>query len=303
MSNVMSMTGFASVTGALEGGSGGVRGFTLTMKGVNHRHLDLSVRLPLGMDALEPGLRRAVKSAVRRGHVELTLMLEKVAATAAVELEEGLLEAYVAAFRRAADKYELAQDPDLNGLLRVPGVMSAAVVQATASEVEGPVLEAMRELLARFNEARAAEGAALAAELKGGMATLARLTEEARGLREGAQEAELARLRARVTELLAGVAEVSEERVAAEAALLVARGDVEEELVRLRTHLDRFVELLDAGGEVGRSLDFLLQEINREANTLLSKTGGSGSGLRLTDVGLEMKVGLERAREQVQNLE
>ena len=300
MSMVMSMTGFASVTGVLEGVAG--RGFTLTMKGVNHRHLDLSVRLPMGMDALEAGLRKAVKTAVKRGHVELTLMMEKAAATAAVEMDDALLDAYVAAFRGAATRLGLAQDADLNGLLRVPGMMQAASVQVSAAEIEGPVLAAMDGLLSKFNEARASEGAALAADLKAGIATLERLTGEARGLRAGAQEAEMVRLRARVAELLQGVAEVSEERIVAEAALLVARGDVEEELVRLRTHLERFGALLDGGGEVGKALDFLLQEINREANTMMSKTGGSG-GMRLTDVGLEMKVGLERAREQVQNLE
>ena len=299
----MSMTGFASVAGTLGSGRGAGRGFGLTIKGVNHRHLDLSVRLPMGMDGLEPALRKAVKAEVRRGHVELTLVLEKASATAAVELDEGLLEAYVGAFRRAAAQYGMGQEPDLNGLLRMPGVMSAAAVaQVDAAAVEVPVLEAMGELLGKFNEARTVEGAALAADLRGGMEVLGRLTAEARVLREGAGEAEFARLRAKLTELLGG-AEVSEDRVMAEAAVMVARGDVEEELVRLRTHLERFVELLDAGGEVGRPLDFLLQEINREANTLLSKTGGSGGGLRLTELGLEMKVGLERAREQVQNLE
>ncbi len=292
------MTGFASVTGTLDNG----RGFSLTMKSVNHRHLDLSVRVPMGMDALEPALRKAVKAEVRRGHVELTLQFEKASAMAAVELDEGLLEAYMGAFRRAAEKHGVKQGPDLNGLLKMPGVMSAAVVQTDAGAVEAPVLAAMDELLRRFNAAREAEGGALAADLRAGMESLGRLTLEARALREGAAEAELTRLKAKLDELLGGV-NVSEERMLAEAAILVARGDVEEELVRLRTHLERFVELLDAGGEVGRPLDFLLQEINREANTLLSKTGGSGGGLRLTEVGLEMKVGLERAREQVQNLE
>ncbi len=299
MSGVMSMTGFASVAGVLDRG----RGFSLTMKGVNHRHLDLSVRLPMGMDGLEPALRKAVKGAVRRGHVELTLVLEKASAAAAVELDEGLLEAYVGAFRRAAERYGVGQEPDLNGLLRMPGVFSAAAIAAVDTGLaEVPVMAEMGELLRVFNAARAAEGAALAADLRAGMETLRGLTVEARGLREGAAAAELARLRARMAELLDG-AEVNEDRLLAEAAMLAARGDVEEELVRLRTHLERFVELLDAGGEVGRPLDFLLQEINREANTLLSKTGGNGGGLRLTEIGLEMKAGLERAREQVQNLE
>ncbi len=300
MSGVLSMTGFASVDGALEGG----RGFGLTMKSVNHRHLDLSVRVPMGMDALEPALRRAVKAEVRRGHVELTMNFEKVSAAAVVELDEALLDAYVMAFAQAAKQFGVKQEPDLNGLLRMPGVMSATVKSMNAAEIEGPVLAAMAEVLARFQAAREAEGAALAADLRAGMATLGVLAAEARRLREGMAAAEFARLRVKLDELLQG-SSATEERLVTEAALITARADVEEELVRLRTHIDRFVELLDGGGEVGRQLDFLLQEMNREANTLLSKSGGNSAadGLRLTEIGLEVKVGLERAREQVQNLE
>ena len=165
------------------------------------------------------------------------------------------------------------------------------------------MLAAMEELLARFNEARAAEGAALAEDLKAGIATLERLTGEARGLRSGAQEAEMTRLRTRVTELLQGVAEASEERIVAEAALLVARGDVEEELVRLRTHLERFTALLDDEAERwARPWTSCCRRSIARPIRCCRRPGGSG-GLRLTDVGLEMKVGLERAREQVQNLE
>jgi uncharacterized protein (TIGR00255 family) len=300
MSGVLSMTGFASVDASLDGG----RGFGLTMKSVNHRHLDLSVRVPMGMDALEPALRKAVKAAVRRGHVELTMMFEKVSASAVVELDEALLEAYVSAFARAKEHFGVAQEPDLNGLLRMPGVMSATVKAVSAADVEGPVVAALVELLARFNAAREAEGAALAADLLSGMQTLAALAVEARELRAGLAAAEFGRLKLKLEELVNG-SSVSEERLVTEAALITARGDVEEELVRLRTHIDRFTEILDGGGEVGRQLDFLLQEMNREANTLLSKSGSNSgeAGMRLTDIGLEVKVGLERAREQVQNLE
>jgi uncharacterized protein (TIGR00255 family) len=274
------------------------------MKAVNHRHLDLSVRLPAGMDALEPELRRAVKAAVRRGHVELTMLFEKASAAAVVELDEALLDAYVSAFARAATRFGSTQQPDLNGLLRLPGVMAASVRPMAAAEVEQPVLAALDELLERFNAARRAEGAALAADLEAGMRQLAQLASEAARLREGVSAAEFARLKARLQELVAGNG-ISEERLMTEAALIAGRGDVEEELVRLRTHTDRFCELLAGGGEVGRQLDFLLQEMNREANTLLSKSGGNagGAGLRLTEIGLEIKVVLERAREQVQNLE
>ncbi len=302
MSRVMSMTGFASVSGALEAEGAGGRSYTLTIKAVNHRHLDLAVRVPAGLEALEAALRRCVKAAVRRGHVELTLVLEKAAGAARVEVDEALLDAYVRGFRQAAQRYGAAQEPDLNTLLRMPGVMSAAAVAIDAATVEGAVLGLVQELLERFNEARHAEGRALAADLQGNVRDLLRLTGEARQLREGTAGTEFLRLQGRLRDLVGGV-ELSEERLLTEAALLAARGDVEEELVRLRTHLERFLELLDEGGEVGRPLDFLLQEIYREANTLLSKSGGAAGGLRLTEIGLEMKVGLERAREQVQNLE
>ena len=302
MNRVMSMTGFASVSSALDGGPGDGRSCTLTIKSVNHRHLDLAVRVPAGLEGLEAPLRRCVKAAVRRGHVELSLALEKVAGQARIEVDEALLDAYVRGFRQAAQRYGWSQEPDLNGLLRMPGVMSAGVVALHAEAMEGPVLGLMQDLLERFNQARHAEGQALAADLEANVRDLLRLTVEARQLRKDVGDTEFARLQGRLRDLVKDV-ELSEDRLLTEAALLAARGDVEEELVRLRTHLERFLQLLEDGGEVGRQLDFLLQEIHREANTLLSKTSGAAGGLRLTEIGLEMKVGLERAREQVQNLE
>ena len=298
MSVVMSMTGFASVQAATTGG----RVFGMTLKGVNHRHLDLQLRMPSGTEALEPLLRNAIKAAARRGHLELTLTLEKAASSTVIELDEGLLDAYVDAFHLACARFSATQEPDINGLLRMPGVMSASAAAFDPGELQAAALEAVQQLLLQFNDARAAEGTALAGDLRAIMDTLATLTSEARTLREGMAVAEFARLKAKLRELLDGTT-VNEDRLLSEAAMLASRGDVEEELVRLHTHIDRFRELLAGGGELGRQLDFLLQEMNREANTLMSKTGGSGGGLRLTDVGLEIKVGLERAREQVQNLE
>ena len=183
-------------------------------------------------------------------------------------------------------------------------MLAAAAPVVDAAEMERAVLAATTGLLQRFNLARSTEGEALATELHLAMERLRQLIEEAARLREGVGAAEFERLKARLQDLLAGFG-LDEDRLLTEAALLAARGDVEEELVRLRTHIARFKELLDTGGEVGRPLDFLLQELNREANTALSKSGGSAgeAGLRLTAIGLEMKIELERAREQVQNLE
>jgi uncharacterized protein (TIGR00255 family) len=170
--------------------------------------------------------------------------------------------------------------------------------------------------LEQLNQVRGTEGAVLAGELRASMIRLRALAEQCAAIRTSAREVHFERLRSRVTELLHATAEpgrdsgdvelqVSEQRLLAEAALLVERSDIEEELVRLRAHIDSFLEMLAAGGELGKRLDFLLQELNREGNTMLSKTSGGDPtlGLKLTALGLEMKTEIERAREQVQNLE
>lgn len=300
MNGLRSMTGFGSVDGALPDG----RALSVMIKSVNHRHLDLSVRVPGTLDALEPMLRKAVKTRVRRGHVELTVGVERASAAAGVAVDEPLLLAYVEAYRHAAKQLGIAGEPDLNALLRMPGVMQAGAVVEDMAVLERALAELVEHALDRFDNARAAEGMALGEELRAGMVRVAELAAEAKTLRAGVAAAEFTRLKTRMAELLAGT-DISEDRLLTEAALLAGRGDVEEELVRLRTHIDRFTELLDGGGEVGRQLDFLLQEMNREANTTLSKTGASAgeAGLRLTEIGLAVKVELERAREQVQNLE
>jgi uncharacterized protein (TIGR00255 family) len=228
-----------------------------------------------------------------------------------------LLAALLQAFHEAAKLHHFNVEPDLNEILRMPGVLSTEVAQVAADATRAPALEAAvmaiaPGLLEQLNQVRGVEGAALAVELRASMLRLRALAEECAVLRTGAREAHFERLRSRIAELLkadANAAEagtnVSDQRMLAEAALLVERSDIEEELVRLRAHIESFVEMLDAGGELGKRLDFLLQELNREANTMLSKTTGGdpGIGLRLTTLGLEMKTEIERAREQVQNLE
>jgi uncharacterized protein (TIGR00255 family) len=295
------MTGYASVRGAVRDNLA----FTLTMKSVNHRFLDLHMRLPSYCDALEGQLRRLLKESLRRGHVEVTLQIER-RANAEVQLNGGLLGAYMQAYREAAELHGLANQPDLNAMLRIPGVMSAesSVNADDTPELEAAVLAEVPGLVGKLNEVRAQEGAALAAELRASMLRLRAFAEEMVGLRNGVREAQFERLRARLTELTQG-ASVSEERVLTEAAVLAEKSDIEEEIVRLRTHIDRFVAMLDEGGELGKRLDFLLQELNREANTMLSKTSGATgvNSLRITELGLEMKAEIEKAREQVQNLE
>jgi uncharacterized protein (TIGR00255 family) len=301
VSAIYSMTGYASVRGSVWDGVA----FTLSMKSLNHRFLDLNLRLPSSCDGLEAQMRKMLKESLRRGHVEVTLQMER-RTNSEIQLNAALLGAYLHAYREASTSHGLAYEPDLNAMLRIPGVMSveSSVGAVDAAGFDGAVLSQVPDLIAKFNEVRAQEGAALAAELRRSMARLGAFAEEMAGLRNGVREVQFERLRGRLMELTDGVS-VSEERLLAEAALLAEKSDVEEEVVRLRTHVDRFVAMLDEGGELGKRLDFLLQELNREANTMLSKTSGAAgnNSLRITELGLEMKAEIERAREQVQNLE
>jgi uncharacterized protein (TIGR00255 family) len=275
------------------------------MKSVNHRFLDLSLRLPSYCDGLEVQMRRMLKERLRRGHVEVTLQLER-RSSAGIQLNTGLLSAYMQAYREASEANGLAYEPDLNGMLRIPGMMTAesSVAADDLAGLDAAVLAQIGPLVEKLNEVRAQEGTAMVAELRASMLRLRAFAEEMSGLRNGVREAQFDRLRSRLVELTEGVP-VSEERLLTEAAVLAEKSDIEEEIVRLRTHVDRFVAMLDEGGELGKRLDFLLQELNREANTMLSKTSGAAgeNSLRITELGLEMKAEIEKCREQVQNLE
>jgi uncharacterized protein (TIGR00255 family) len=312
---IYSMTGYSTAQSATEDGVA----FTVTFKSVNHRFLDLNLRVPSDCDSLEVALRRVIKERVKRGHLDVTLHVDRRMKDSAqtLQLNHELLAAHLQIFHEAAKLHHFNVEPDLNELMRMPGVLSTDAGATAPDPARGPALEAAvmalaPSLLKQLNQVRGVEGAALAAELRASMLRLQGLAEECAVLRTGAREAHFERLKTRIGELLradanaaeAG-AQVTDQRLLAEAALLVERSDIEEELVRLRAHIASFLEMLDAGGELGKRLDFLLQELNREANTMLSKTTGGdpGIGLRLTTLGLEMKTEIERAREQVQNLE
>ena len=302
MSSVRSMTGFGSVNASP--GEGPT--CTLTIKGVNHRFLDVSVRLPGGFDVLVAELRRTIKASVARGHVEVTLEIARADAGQGLQVNAKLLRSLVEELRSLATDHGLSTELDVVGLLRVPGVL---VHESRAADLSPALLQEympalLEGALDKFQRARELEGAELAREMRESMRRLGTLLSEVRELRAGVRQAHFDRLRLRLRELLAD-AGVSDERLLTEAALLAEKSDVEEEAVRLLTHIASFVAMLDEGGAVGKRLDFLLQEFNREANTVLSKSGsaaGPGS-TRLVSLGLEMKAEIERVREQVQNLE
>ncbi|HXB61937.1 MAG TPA: YicC/YloC family endoribonuclease [Acidobacteriaceae bacterium] len=303
-----SMTGFARVTGS----AGERLNFTLTLKCVNHRFLDLHLRLPGNCDALEMQLRKLLKEKLHRGHVEVTLQLERETKSE-LQLNRPLVAAYVKAAREAMAENGLTGEPDVNAILRMPGAMTAenSAGSGSAAEdmqpVERAVLAQIDDAIDKLNTMRAQEGAALVAEMTAGMQRIAVAADEVAALRGDVRQAYFARMQQRIGELLQASesAEIAQQRILEEAALLAERSDVEEEIVRLRTHVQHFIDLLAAGGELGKKLDFLLQELNREANTLLSKTSGAiaGNGLRITELGLGMKSEIEKVREQVQNIE
>ena len=293
---IRSMTGYAQVKSA----AGEPGGFALSLKSVNHRFLDLHLRLPAECEALEMKLRKALKERLARGHVELTLALERGAA-AALAVNKEFVGAYINAYQIAAMQFDVKAEPDLNAILKLPGALVPAPAAADDS-FESRVLAALEEAVGQLNQMREAEGKEIARELRERAGRLNQAVAQVEKLRAAVTPAYMKKIEARMQELVNG--KVEHDRLLQEAALLAERSDVEEEIVRLRAHLRQFLGLLDAGGEAGKKLDFLLQEMNREANTLSAKTSGlAGEGLQLTELGLAMKAEIEKLREQVQNVE
>jgi uncharacterized protein (TIGR00255 family) len=293
-----SMTGFARVQVRVND----QLSYTLSVKSVNHRFLDLQFRLPSGLDRLEMELRKALKDALIRGHVELTLAVDRGAQQKAGYNRE-LIASYLAAFREAQSDHGVKGEPDLNAALRLPSALqSESRGDDDLTLIAASVPEQIGSLLDQLKAMRAREGEALAAILHGTLDRLAEATEGVAALRPEIEQ----RYQERLTQRLSAATgpEFNQQRLLEEVAVLVERSDVSEELARMTTHVGHFRELLDSGGEAGKKLDFLLQEMNREANTLLSKTGGvSGKGTRITELGLAMKAEIEKAREQIQNVE
>ncbi len=298
---IRSMTGFANVKGQVTDLHSKTHlSFTLSLKSVNHRFLDLHFRLPADSDALEMKLRPLLKQKLARGHVELSLNLER-GSSEGFALNRQIVGGYIQAFRTAAAEYSLAADPDLNAILRIPGALDAAALPADG-ELETCVLAKVEEVINRLNHMREEEGRGIERELRQRMNHVQTSGKDVEKYRHAVLQNYVDKLKGRLQELIG--AHVEPERILQEAALLADRSDIQEELVRLDTHVKHFLGLLDQGGEVGKKLDFLLQEMNREANTLLSKTSGlAGEALKITELGLLIKTEIEKAREQVQNIE
>jgi uncharacterized protein (TIGR00255 family) len=236
--------------------------------------------------------------------VELALSVDR-STTQKAGYNRELVAGYLEAFQSARKEFSIADEPDLNAILRMPGVLqsdSRGNGDEDPSALSESVLQQIGPLLEELKTMRAREGEALKAILQ---ASLDRLAEATEGVAALLPEVEQ-RYQERLTQRLTAAAgnEFNRQRLLEEVAVLVDRSDIAEELARMTTHIAHFRELLSGSGEIGKKLDFLLQEMNREANTLLSKTGGvGGKGTRITELGLAMKAEIEKAREQIQNVE
>ena len=297
---IRSMTGYSKVE-AEEGGYS----LSLSIRGTNHRFLDVQVRFPSALESMDPMLRRLIKDHVKRGHVEVAVSFEQQG-KAGLLLDRKLLAAYVAAYGTLREEFGSASEPDLVALLRIPGLAMAG-----NGEIPPEDLDRVRQFLERvttealesLNEMRAREGEDLGRDLKTRLARLESLSENVTCLTERLPKFYQHRLEGRLRELM-GSTELDGARLAEEVAYLASRSDTTEELTRFRSHLAQVQQLLAESSEVGKKLDFLLQEMNREANTLLSKTTDVPEvGLEVARLAIEMKTEIEKLREQAQNIE
>jgi uncharacterized protein (TIGR00255 family) len=292
------MTGFARVRKEIPQGD-----LVLSLKSVNHRGLDLHFHLPNELDSVENEVRAVIKTGVARGHVQIHVGLTRNVVGDAAPLNRAMFHAYMAAFREAAQLYSIEAQPDLNSALRIPGMLSTGDEEELGEAVTKALMEATAEAVALLNRGREREGAATAQEMRQRCQNICGLVERMEEIRAGAVGVFQKRLREKLADLLRG-AGVEPQRLAQEAAILADRSDIAEELMRLRTHAAQLEAMLKTEGEIGKRLDFLLQEMNRESNTVLSKTGGLGDlGLTITDLALSAKSEIDKIREQSLNLE
>jgi uncharacterized protein (TIGR00255 family) len=255
------------------------------------------------LDGFESALRAAVKRHAARGHFQIRVSLQNAREAAAAVLNRPLLDSYLSAFRQAAGELGLAGEPDLNAALSLPGMFREAADTEPSEEVLSLLLDAMEEALRSHSAFREREGAEIAADLRARASAIGELAARMEEIRSRAASAYHARLTERLDELLSG-APVEPQRLAQEVAFLADRSDIGEELARLKMHAIQLEELLGGGGEVGKKMEFLLQEMNRETNTILSKTGGIGElGLGITSLALAARAEIEKIREQSLNLE
>ena len=296
---IRSMTGYALTRMHTSAGE-----LTITLRSVNHRGLDLHFHQNGQLSQFENAMRAVLKQHILRGHIEIRASLAQDVDGESVAYNRDLLKRYVALFRQACEDLGVQSTPDLNAFFALPGVFdSARETKAIEQTSEAEVIAALAECVAQLNAHREREGGELRLSFEREIVAIEEQAAQIAALRADAVPHFARRLRERLLELLKD-SEIPETRLAEEAALLADRSDVQEELARLEIHTQELRRILQQGGEIGKRLDFLLQEMNRETNTILSKTSGMGeAGLTITNLALATKANIERMREQALNLE
>ena len=291
---VKSMTGYGRAVETVNG-----REYTVELRSVNNRYLDCTVKLPRTLSFAEDAVKQAVKATISRGKVDVFISLRAEGAQdVQVTLNAPVVEGYLAAMRQMVDAYGVRDDISVSTLSRLPDVFTVEKPEVDEEALQADLMGVVDKALTQYDAMRSAEGKALENDLRGRGQTIAELVSQ---VEAGSGQTVIdyrTRLENKLKEVLANTA-IDESRILTEAAIFADKVAVDEETVRLRSHLDQMNHMLAAGGAIGRKLDFLLQEMNRESNTIGSKC----SDVRLARIVVEIKAELEKIREQTQNIE
>ena len=291
---IKSMTGYGRGVEMIDG-----REITVEIRSVNNRYLDCTVKLPRIFSFAEDAIKQRVKQNVSRGKVDVYVSVNlETLDNVSIQLNRPVLEGYLNAMRIIADEYGVRDDVSVCALSRMPEVFSVEKQQQDEEEVAKALLSVTDLALANYNAMREKEGQALAEDLRTRAAVILALVEKVEARSPITLAEYRARLTSRMQEVLAGT-QMDEARILTEAAIYADKIAVDEETVRLRSHLNQMNAMLDSGGAIGRKLDFLMQEMNREANTI----GSKGNDLEQARNVVEIKAELEKIREQMQNIE
>ena len=291
---VKSMTGYGRAVETVNG-----REFTVELRSVNNRYLDCTVKMPRTLSFAEDAVKQAVKGAISRGKVDVFISVRSEGAEdVKITLNTAMVEGYLDAMHQMAKDYGIREDISVSLLSRMPDVFTVDKPEVDEEQLLADLLSVVNQALERFDAMRSAEGGALENDLRSRGQTILSLVEQVEAGSGQTVADYRTRLENKLKEVLANTA-IDESRILTEAAIFADKVAVDEETVRLRSHLDQMNNMLTTGGAIGRKLDFLLQEMNRESNTIGSKC----SDVRMARIVVDIKAELEKIREQTQNIE
>ncbi len=294
MSLIKSMTGYGRAVETVNG-----REYTVELRSVNNRYLDCSVRLPRVVSFAEDAVKQAVKASVSRGKVEVFISMSSEGADEVrISLNKAVVEGYLTAMQQMVDEYGIRNDIGVSSMARLPEVLSVEKPQVDEDQLMNDLMLVVHKAMQGYDAMRCTEGEALGRDLRSRGEAILELVSQVEKGNEQTVINYRNRLEAKLREVLENKA-IDEGRILTEAAIFADKVAVDEETVRLRSHLQQMNDMLDGGGAVGRKLDFLLQEMNREANTIGSKC----TDVQLARIVVDIKAELEKIREQTQNIE